>query len=60
MQKLSANMNEAVELTGLSRASIYNAIRAKRITPVKHGKRTIIPIAELERFIKSLPKMEAA
>jgi excisionase family DNA binding protein len=56
--KLSANMHEAVEMTGMSRAAIYRAIKAKKITPVKNGKRTLLPVSELERFISSLPKAE--
>lgn len=56
--KLSANMHEAVEMTGMSRASIYRAIKAKQLTPVKNGKRTLLPVSELEKFINNLPKME--
>jgi excisionase family DNA binding protein len=56
--KLSANLHEAVEMTGMSRAAIYRAIKARQLTPIKLGKRTLLPVSELERFISSLPKME--
>ena len=56
MSKLSVTIPEAVEMTGISRTSIYKMFSEKRLTPRKNGKRTLILVEDLERVVKSLPE----
>lgn len=39
----------------LSKTSVYALIRARRLRPVKVGRRTLIPAAECARWLASLP-----
>lgn len=55
MSKLSVTIPEAVAMTGISRTSIYQLFRQKRLVPRKNGKRTLILVEDLERVVKSLP-----
>ena len=48
---------DAASNAGTSRSEIYKAIKAKKLTARKIGRRTIIEHAELARFISSLPEM---
>ena len=43
------------EVIGVPRDHVFRAIRNKELTAVKCGRRTIIEISELRRWIKSLP-----
>lgn len=52
--KLAYRIDEAVNATGVSRTQIYAELRAKRLSAVKYGTRTLILREELERFLKSL------
>jgi hypothetical protein len=40
---------------GLSRSAVYVALRDKKLSAKKLGKRTIITADEAERFIQNLP-----
>ena len=55
MIKISATIPQAVEMTGLGRTTIYKLFDEGKLTPRKHGKRTLILVEELERYVKSLP-----
>ena len=55
MIKLSVTIPEAVEMTGISRTSIYKMFSENRLTARKNGKRTLILVEDLERVVKSLP-----
>jgi excisionase family DNA binding protein len=44
-----------VELTGCSRSLIYELIATGTLRAVKVGRRTLIPHAELRRWVQSLP-----
>jgi excisionase family DNA binding protein len=55
MTKLAATINEAVEMSGLSRSAIYRAIKEERIPKRKNGARTLILVSDLEKFLTSLP-----
>lgn len=51
---------EAVAASRMSRSAIYQALRDQSLRGVKAGRRTLIPTAELERFISDLPAFQAA
>ena len=46
---------DTVALTGCSRSLIYQLIATGRLKAVKVGRRTLIPHAELQRWVESLP-----
>jgi uncharacterized membrane-anchored protein len=47
--------DEAAEATGFSRTRIFSAIRDGELTARKDGKATVIEIAEIVRWVRSLP-----
>ena len=54
--KIAVTIPEACALSGLGRSSLYGAFKARRLTPRKHGTRTLILISDLRQFLESLPK----
>ena len=58
MRKVAATINEATQITGLGRSSIYQLINEGKLTRRKYGSRTLILVEELEAFVKSLPVAE--
>lgn len=52
---LAVGIPEACKLTSLSRSRLYGEIRDGRLKPRKAGRRTVIPMAELHRWIAALP-----
>lgn len=56
---LSVTIPEAVKATGLSRSALYEALKRGDLTARKAGRRTIIAVADLERYLDSLPTYKA-
>ncbi|MHA6688201.1 helix-turn-helix transcriptional regulator [Mesorhizobium sp. A556] len=56
MTKLSVTIPEAVEMTGISRSSIYKLFAEGKLSRRKNGKRSLILVEDLERVVKSLPE----
>ncbi|WP_271439758.1 helix-turn-helix domain-containing protein [Pontixanthobacter luteolus] len=52
---LNYQIPEAVQVSGLSRSRIYEALRKQELRAIKAGRRTLIPVAELEAYLASLP-----
>lgn len=48
---LAVSVTEAVRLTGIGRSKLYSEISAGRLVPVKVGRRTVIRLAELHRWL---------
>ena len=55
---LAVTIPQAVAATGLSRSAIYVALKEKRLTGRKAGRRTLIPYNQLEAYLASLPAYE--
>lgn len=55
MSKLAYTINEAVEVSGLGRTSIYLLIKEKKLTPRKRGGRTLILADDLKTCLENLP-----
>jgi hypothetical protein len=55
MQKIAVTLREATSLSGIGRSSLYKLFNEGKLTPRKAGKRTLILVAELEGYLKSLP-----
>lgn len=53
--RLALSIGESAQACGLSRATLYRLIQSGAIVPRKCGHRTLVPVAELERFLGSLP-----
>jgi len=52
---LAVGISEACKITSLSRSRLYGEIRDGRLRPRKAGRRTLIPLAELHRWLANLP-----
>lgn len=59
MQKLYGSVFDAVKCSGLSRTSIYEALKRGDLTARKAGRRTLISFAELEAYLASLPTYQS-
>ena len=53
--RIAMKPDEAAEATGFSRTRIFNAIRDGEMIARKDGKATIIEVAEIVRWVRSLP-----
>jgi excisionase family DNA binding protein len=51
---LALSMAEAAKATGLSRSRLYLEVGAGRLRIKKAGRRTLVTLAELTRFLDSL------
>lgn len=47
-------VREVLKHLKISRPTLYNLIKAEKITPVKLGKRTLFPESEINRFLDNL------
>jgi len=54
---IAVSVERAAELCGLSRSSIYIAIKAGKLTPRKAGARTLVLVSDLRTFIERLPRV---
>ena len=52
---LAVGIAEACKLTSLSRSRLYGELREGRLKACKAGRRTLIPLAELHRWLAALP-----
>ncbi len=56
---IAVTIPEAVRATGMSRSSLYEALKKGELTARKAGRRTLIPFAELEAYLGRLPTYQA-
>jgi len=54
LEPLTVDISEACRLTGLGRSKLYELLTANEISSVKIGKRRVIPVTSLRRFIERL------
>ena len=59
MTPITLTIPEAVEATGISRSSLYEALRRGDLAAKKAGRRTLIPMADLQAYLASLPTYPA-
>ncbi len=55
MSPLAVSVPEAAEMIGIGRSSIYNLFRDGKLQPYKAGKRTLVKVEDLQRFVDDLP-----
>ncbi len=53
MEKLAVDLREASEITSLCRRTLENYIRAKQLPAKKIGRRTIVLVADLQKFLRA-------
>ncbi|UCI33217.1 helix-turn-helix domain-containing protein [Mesorhizobium sp. B4-1-4] len=56
--KLAFSIEEAAEMSDIGRTRIFAAIGSGQLVARKHGRRTLVLRADLERFLASLPIRE--
>lgn len=56
---ITVTIPDAVKATGMSRTSIYAALKRGDLTARKAGRRTLISFADLEAYLSSLPTYQA-
>ncbi len=59
MNKAYGTLPEAAQYSGMSRTSIYEALKRGELTARKAGRRTLISFADLQRFLDNLPEYQA-
>jgi hypothetical protein len=52
---VTVTVQQAVEISGLSRATMYNLFSQGLLTPRKYGTRTLILYTDLVAFLHGLP-----
>lgn len=57
---IAVTIREACRITGLARSSVYREIAAGRIRAVKAGKRTLLPMSSLRKWLAELPASPAS
>ncbi|MEQ1498848.1 MAG: helix-turn-helix domain-containing protein [Novosphingobium sp.] len=56
---IAVTIPDAVQATGMSRTSIYEALKRGDLSARKAGRRTLISFADLEAYLASLPAYQA-
>lgn len=57
-EKLGVHTDEAADICGIGRTSLYEAMKDGRLKAKKAGRRTIILIDDLKAFLLTLPDKE--
>jgi hypothetical protein len=52
---IAVTISQAQKLSGLGRSKLYALFKSGDLRPRKAGKRTLILMEDLERFLRSLP-----
>lgn len=58
--RLAYPVNEAAQLLGISRSTLYGLIGAGDVHAVKIGGRTLVTAAELDRYLAEITKVQTA
>jgi len=53
MSPLALSVRDAAEAIGISRSALYKLIAAGEVRVVRFGRRTVVPVDELQRLLKA-------
>lgn len=56
---IAVTIPDAVKVSGMSRTSIYEALKRGDLSARKAGRRTLISFADLQNYLASLPAYQA-
>jgi excisionase family DNA binding protein len=56
---IAVTIPDAVKASGISRSSIYEALKRGDLSARKAGRRTLISFADLQAYLASLPEYKA-
>jgi excisionase family DNA binding protein len=56
LEKLALTIDEVCELVGVSRTSLYEVIARRELSVRKRGRRTLVLVDDLKKWIGSLPE----
>ncbi len=56
---IAVTIPDAVKVSGMSRTSIYEALKRGDLTARKAGRRTLISFADLQAYLAGLPEYRA-
>ncbi|WP_373084892.1 helix-turn-helix domain-containing protein [Sneathiella sp.] len=56
---ITLQIPEAVRASGISRSCLYEALKRGDLRAVKAGRRTLIPVADLQEYLANLPQYRA-
>jgi excisionase family DNA binding protein len=56
---IAVTIPDAVKASGMSRSSIYEALKRGDLSARKAGRRTLISFADLQTYLASLPEYKA-
>lgn len=59
MTPIALTISDAVKVSGLSRTSLYAALKRRDLAAVKCGRRTLIRHEELQAYMAGLPAYQA-
>jgi excisionase family DNA binding protein len=57
LEKLALTIDEVCELVGVSRTSLYEVIARRELSVRKRGRRTLVLVDDLKKWIGSLPEI---
>jgi excisionase family DNA binding protein len=52
-------VSESVRFTGIKTTKLYEYLSSGQLRAIKSGRRTLIPVAELNRLLDSMPAYKA-
>lgn len=55
LMPLAVNVDQAAKMIGCSRSKIYQAVANGELSIRKQGRKTIILMSELQRYLEALP-----
>lgn len=56
---IAVTVSDAVRVSGISRSSLYEALKRGDLIAHKAGRRTLIPFVALEQYVANLPTYTA-
>jgi excisionase family DNA binding protein len=59
MERVAYTISEVCESAGTSRTAVYDAIKRGELVARKRGRRTLVLVDDLKKWVDGLPKLSA-